>query len=72
MDRHLKADERAVIDRLHQLRKVLPGMAAETAAARREAARLRTENLRLVHRLAELEAALSRALVDDREGVIDV
>jgi hypothetical protein len=48
--------ERAVIDRLHRLRAVLPAMAEESATARREAARLRAENRRLVHRLAELES----------------
>jgi hypothetical protein len=51
---------------------VLPVMAAETVAARREAARLRTENIHLLHRLAELETSLSQGLVGDRQGVIDV
>ncbi len=72
MGRHVTADERAVIDRLDRLRKVLPVMAAETVAARREAARLRTENIHLLHRLAELETSLSQGLVGDRQGVIDV
>jgi hypothetical protein len=49
--------ERAVLDRLHKLRVILPAMAEESATARREAARLRAENARLVRRLAELEAA---------------
>jgi hypothetical protein len=52
-------DDHAVIDRLHKLRVILPAMAQETAAARREAARLRTENARLARRLAELESAQS-------------
>jgi len=50
-------DERAVIDRLQKLRVILPAMAQEAATARREAARLRCENARLTHRLAELEAS---------------
>jgi hypothetical protein len=53
-------DERDVIDRLHKLRVLLPAMALETATARREAARLRTENRRLTRRLAELEEAAAR------------
>jgi hypothetical protein len=52
--------QRAVVDRLHQLRVILPAMAAETAAARREAARLRRENAELGRRLAELEERLQR------------
>jgi hypothetical protein len=48
--------ESAVIDRLHQLRVILPAMAKETAITRREAARLRVENARLARRVAELEA----------------
>jgi hypothetical protein len=47
--------ERAVIERLHMLRTVLPEIAQERAEARRDAARLRSENLRLAQRLAELE-----------------
>jgi hypothetical protein len=44
---HARLSERAVIDRLHQLRVILPAMAQELAVARREAARLRRENVRL-------------------------
>jgi hypothetical protein len=51
-----RVSERAVIDRLQQLR-VVPATAQETAVARREAVRLRTENTRLARRLAELEAS---------------
>jgi hypothetical protein len=54
-------DERDVVDRLHKLRVLLPAMAQETATARREAARLRSENRRLARRLAELEDALTQA-----------
>jgi hypothetical protein len=49
-------EHRAVIDRLHQLRVVLPAMATEAAAARREAVRLRVDNARLARRVAELES----------------
>jgi hypothetical protein len=49
-------EERAVIDRLQRLRVLLPAMAQETATARREAARLRAENRRLMLRLAEVES----------------
>lgn len=51
---------RAVIDRLDRLRVILPAMATETAAARREAARLRVENARLARKVAALESAIQR------------
>jgi hypothetical protein len=53
-------DERDVVDRLHKLRVLLPAMAQETATARREAARLRSENRRLARRLAELEKTVAQ------------
>jgi hypothetical protein len=56
-DLHTTRAERAVIDRLNRLRVVLPAMAQEAAAARREAARLRAENVRLARRVVELESA---------------
>jgi phage shock protein A len=49
-------DAGALVDRLQKLRKLLPAFAEETAAARREAARLRLQNTTLQTRLAELEA----------------
>jgi phage shock protein A len=49
-------DAGALVDRLQKLRKLLPAFAQETAAARREAARLRLQNTKLQTRLAELEA----------------
>ena len=55
-DRSRTLEDHAVIDRLERLRVILPAMATETATARREAARLRIENARLVLRVAELEA----------------
>ena len=45
-----------LIQRIQQLRTILPVFAQETAAARREAARLRSQNATLQHRVAELEA----------------
>jgi hypothetical protein len=48
-----------LIDRLHTLRSILPAMAAETARARRESARLRNENLGLQQRLAAIESGRS-------------
>jgi phage shock protein A len=49
-------DAAALVERLQKLRKLLPAFAQETAAARREAARLRLQNTKLQTRLAELEA----------------
>ena len=49
-------DAAALLDRLQKLRNLLPAFAQETAAARREAARLRLQNTTLQTRLAELEA----------------
>jgi hypothetical protein len=47
--------ESAAIDRLRQLSVILPAMAQETAAARRDAARLRVENAQLLNRVSRLE-----------------
>jgi hypothetical protein len=47
--------ERALLDRLNRLQVVLPALAHDLASARREAARLRVENVRLTRSLAELE-----------------
>jgi len=46
------------VDRLTRLRRILPVIGEELAVARREAARLRLENRRLVERVAELEHGL--------------
>ena len=53
-------DAAALVDRLQKLRNLLPAFAQETAAARREAARLRLQNTKLQTRLAELEARPGR------------
>jgi hypothetical protein len=52
---HLGSDRAELIDRLEKLRILLPAFAQETAAARREAARLRSENAMLHRRLVQLE-----------------
>lgn len=57
------SSERAVADRLQKLRVILPAMAQEIAAARREIARLRGENARLARRVAELEACEDAAKI---------
>jgi hypothetical protein len=58
----------ALIERMQKLRKILPAMAEETAAARREAARLRVENARLARRVAELEERARRRSDDGDPG----
>lgn len=45
-------------DRLHSLRRVLPVLAHEMAAARRQAAHLRIDNRRLSEQVRELRAQL--------------
>ena len=47
-----------MLDRLRKLRGVLPILAQEMAAARRQAARLRTDNRRLSEQVRQLRAAL--------------
>jgi hypothetical protein len=49
-------DRTMLIDRIQQLRLLLPAMAHETAVARRDNARLRVETKLLARRVAELEA----------------
>ncbi|HEY2437110.1 MAG TPA: hypothetical protein VGH93_08000 [Solirubrobacteraceae bacterium] len=44
-----------LIDRIEKLRVLLPAFAMEVAAARREAARLRSQNATLKRRLVDLE-----------------
>ena len=51
----LGSDPEELIDRIGELRALLPAFAPETAAARREAARLRSQNAALQRRLVELE-----------------
>jgi hypothetical protein len=60
-DRDLAAQAREreqLTDRLHSLRRVLPVLAQEMAAARRQAAHLRLDNRRLADQVRELRAEL--------------
>jgi hypothetical protein len=50
-----------LIDRMQQLRALLPAFAQEAAAARREAARLRSHNATLQRRVVELETRFAIA-----------
>jgi hypothetical protein len=47
-----------LLDRLGSLRRVLPALAQEMVAARRQAARLRTDNRRLAEQVRQLRATL--------------
>ena len=47
-----------ILDRLLRLRGILPVLAQEMAAARRQAARLRTDNRRLSEQVRQLRATL--------------
>ena len=49
------SDDAALVDRFVRLRRLLPVFAEEAMSARREAARLRSQNLELKRRIAELE-----------------
>jgi hypothetical protein len=55
-DARLEGNPDELIDRVEKLRTLLPTFAQETAVARREAARLRSENAMLQRRVVELEA----------------
>lgn len=47
-----------MLERIRSLRRVLPVLAQEMAAARRQAARLRTDNRQLTEQVRQLRAAL--------------
>jgi hypothetical protein len=51
----LGSDPGELVDRIGKLRALLPAFAQESAAARREAARLRSQNAALQRRVVELE-----------------
>ncbi len=51
---HRKTDREQLLDRLQNLRSILPVFATELAAARRQAARLRVENAQLVEQVRRL------------------
>jgi phage shock protein A len=52
------SDRDQMLERMRSLRRVLPVLAQEMAAARRQAARLRTDNRRLTEQVRELRATL--------------
>jgi len=52
----LVTDPGELINRIGKLRALLPAFAQETATARREAARLRSQNAMLQRRIVELES----------------
>ena len=60
----LVTDPGELIDRIGKLRTLLPEFAQESATARREAARLRSQNATLQRRLVELDSrsAITRDL----------
>ena len=60
------ANHDQVVDRLVRLRTILPLIATDLAAARRRAAELEARNRQLTDRVAELEAALTRAATAER------
>jgi hypothetical protein len=52
------SDRDQMLERMRSLRRILPVLAQEMAAARRQAARLRTDNRRLTEQVRELRATL--------------
>ena len=52
------SDRDQMLDRLRNLRRILPVLAQEMASARRQAAKLRTDNRRLAEQVRELRQAL--------------
>jgi chromosome segregation ATPase len=52
---HLESSRADLLGRIRMLASLLPAFAQETAAARREATRLRSQNARLQRRVDELE-----------------
>lgn len=64
----IHADREQLLDRLHSLRSVLPVFAEELASARRQAARLRVENGRLLEQVRELQHASHRPTAGRRRA----
>jgi hypothetical protein len=52
-------DREQMLERLNNLRAILPIFARELAKARREAARLRVQNRRLIDQVEELRGAMA-------------
>lgn len=57
--------DREVFDRLHQLTVILPALANEAVTARQHVLNLRSENARLLRRIAELQSLVTRSEPDD-------
>lgn len=57
----IHTDREQLLDRLHNLRAVLPVFAQELASARRQAARLRVENGKLLEQVRELQPSAHRS-----------
>ncbi len=55
------AEREQLLDRLQNLRRVLPVLAQEMASARRQAARLRSDNRKLVEQVRVLRANLDES-----------
>jgi hypothetical protein len=54
------AEREQMLDRLQSLRRVLPVLAQEMASARRQAARLRSDNRKLAEQVRLLRASLDK------------
>ncbi len=54
------AEREQLLDRLQNLRRVLPVLAQEMASARRQAARLRSDNRKLTEQVRQLRAGLEQ------------
>lgn len=59
-------DREALLDRLHQLRTMLPVFAQELADVRRAAAKLRVDNRRLLDEVHRLQRSAARHRHDER------
>ena len=60
---HELLDRDQLLDRLHELRMLVPAFAEELASARRQAAALRVERRRLLERVAQLQRRSQRGAV---------
>jgi hypothetical protein len=64
---HEALDRAHLLERLHELRMLVPAFAEELASARRQAAALRVERRRLLERVAQLQRDRSAALESTAE-----
>jgi hypothetical protein len=66
-------DREYLLDRLQSLRTIVPVFAKELASARRQVARLRQENRRLVEQVRQLQRRnLARGKRGGREGTVEI